>query len=92
MGRKKNTTPLSITEHKIKMKGLADALRGRYQDVVVEVKEETDKTITVSTVSRVLSNDYVNWDVIKAAIKVRDRLVKMNKLTEEKQKSILNKI
>lgn len=89
MGRKKITTPLSITEHKIKMRGLADALRGRYQDVVVEVKEETDKTITVSTVSRVLSNDYVNWDVIKAAIKVRDRIATKEKMAQEK---ILKKI
>lgn len=89
MGRKKETTPLSITEHKIKMKGLADALRGRFQDVADEVADSTGDAITTSTVSRVLNNDYVNWDVIKAAIKVRNRIAAREKNEHEK---ILKKI
>ncbi len=71
--------PKNISEHKIKMKQLSQELEGNLKLVAFEAD------VTISTVMRVLRCDYVNLDVIKAAIKVRNRLAK------EKQ-SILSQI
>jgi len=77
MAKQKN-----IAEHKLKMQKLSEELKGNLPRVAMEAK------VTITTVMRVLNNEYVNWEVIRAAIKVRNKIIQ-EKLQQQK---LLSKI
>ena len=70
----------TIAEYNIMLQKLRTSLQGDYGKVAKEAK------VSISTVMRVLRGDYVNHDIVKAAIRVNNRLIKEQKEIIEQSK------